>query len=139
MKYYYEVQFSSDYEAGIYSSDLSLQKKDVVVVPVSDDEFEVGTVLRKVSTTRGLKQEVDYGEVLPVIQRIDVSEYIRSRRAKAKKAQVLSVLNAKMADIKAMETLEKFAVKDASFASLLNEFKSLANGQIPLGIDEEDE
>jgi hypothetical protein len=44
-----------------------------------------------------------------------------------------------LADIKAMETLEKFAGKDTSFASLLSEFKSLANGQIPLGIDEEDE
>ena len=139
MKYYYEVQFNNDYDSNIYYSELNLQKKDVVVVPVSDDEFEIATILKKVSTTRGLKQEVDYGEVLPIIERIDVSEYIRSRRAKAKKAQVLAVLNAKMADIKAMETLEKFAGKDTSFASLLSEFKSLANGQIPLGIDEEDE
>ena len=139
MKYYYEVQFNNDYDSNIYYSELNLQKKDVVVVPVSDDEFEIATILKKVSTTRGLKQEVDYGEVLPVIEKIDVSEYIRSRRAKAKKTQVLAVLNAKMADIKAMETLEKFAGKDTSFASLLSEFKSLANGQIPLGIDEEDE
>ena len=139
MKYYYEVQFNNDYDSSIYCSELTLQKEDVVVVPVSDDEFEIATILKKVSTTRGLKQEVDYGEVLPIIEKIDVSEYIRSRRANAKKAQVLAVLNAKMADIKAMETLEKFAVKDTSFASLLNEFKSLASGQIPLGIDEEDE
>ena len=47
-----------------------------------------------------------------------------------------SVLNAKMAEIKAMDTLEKFAGKDPAFASLLNEFKALSSGQMSL-IDED--
>ena len=138
MKYYYEVQ-TNNYDSSIFFSEALLQKKDVVVIPVSDDEFEIGTITKKVSTTTGLKAEVDYGEVLPIIQRVDVAEYIQSRQAKAKKAQVLSVLNAKMAEIKAMDTLEKFAGKDPAFASLLNEFKALSSGQMSLMDEDTDE
>ena len=137
MKYYYEVVSTNSCESDIFFSESIFQKKDVVVIPVSDEDFEIGTIVRKVSTTRGLKQEVDRGEVLPIIQKVNTADYIESRKTKAKKAQVLSILNAKMAEIKAMDVLEKFAGKDPSFASLLNEFKALANGQTSMDDEEE--
>ena len=137
MKYYYEVVSTNSCESDIFFSESIFQKKDVVVIPVSDEDFEIGTIVRKVSTTRGLKQEVDRGEVLPIIQKVNTADYIESRKTKAKKAQVLSILNAKMAEIKAMDVLEKIAGKDPSFASLLNEFKALANGQTSMDDEEE--
>ena len=134
MKYYYEVFHTEGAE--VFFSETLYAKDDVVVVPVSDEDFVVGKVQKRISTTRGLKCEVDYGEVLPIIQKCDVEAYVKSRQAKAKMAQIQSVLNSKMAEIKAMETLEKFAGKDQSFASLLNEFKALQNGQITLTEDD---
>jgi hypothetical protein len=127
---YYSIRFE-DGDDGIFATEQVLRKNQVVVVPVGDTDYTCGRVNAKVSTLTGLAHEQNCGEVLPVLSVIDVKDFEKSRIAKAQMANMERVLNQKMTELKTLDTLEKFAGKDANFASLLSEYKQMMNGNVP--------
>jgi len=127
---YYSIRFE-DGDEDIFATEQFLRKNQVVVVPVGDTDYTCGRVNAKVSTLAGLAHEQNCGEVLPVLSVIDVKDYENSRIAKAQMANMERILNQKMTELKTLDTLEKFAGKDANFASLLAEYKQMMAGNVP--------
>ena len=121
--FYFEVKdYVSDEVIGIFSSEIKLNKNDVVVVADNYNNVVTSLVTRQAKTIEALSTEYD---VEPIIIQVDIKDWKARQLAKVKKQQLMRVMNEKMNDIKTEETLAKYAGKDKDFADLLEEYRAL--------------
>ena len=119
MKHYYkfEIDGEEDY-CNVYSSDEPLRKGDYAVVP-AEGFFKVACAKSQVNALAALTG----GNVEDIICKIDVSAYLEKQNALAQNVLIERAMAKKMAELKNLDTLKKFADKDPEMAVLFETYK----------------
>lgn len=122
MFYFRLKEYDCDYASSrVFSSDVTLEKESVVVIPDSYGTPTTATVEEKVEEYIALAS--DY-EVEPIICVVDMKAYKKRMNAKNKRAMVLKKMQDKMQEVKLVESLKKYAEKDDVMRTLFKEYEN---------------
>lgn len=122
MFYFRLKEYGCDYASSrVFSSDVTLEKESVVVIPDSYGTPTTATVEEKVEEYIALAS--DY-EVEPIICVVDMKAYKKRMNAKNKRAMVLKKMQDKMQEVKLVESLKKYAEKDDVMRTLFKEYEN---------------
>lgn len=122
MFYFRLKEYDCDYASSrVFSSDVTLEKESVVVIPDSFGTPTTATVEEKVEEYIALAS--DY-EVEPIICVVDMKAYKKRMNAKNKRAMVLKKMQDKMQEVKLVESLKKYAEKDDVMRTLFKEYEN---------------
>ncbi|TDW13101.1 hypothetical protein EDD63_1507 [Breznakia blatticola] len=113
-----------------YLTDKSVKEKDWVVIPNYDNEPVCVQVVKLINQYEAITK---YHQPLEIIDVVDMKSFRERQDASIRKRVLNDKMQEKIADIKMLDTLEKYAGKDPEMASLLIQYKELNSptGAIP--------
>lgn len=121
MLYFRVREYESDYVSSrIFSSEVTIEKESVVVVPDSYGTPTTAVISEKVEEYIALSSDND---IEPVICVVDMKAYKQLVSSKNKRSMVLKKMQDKMSEVKLIESLKKCAEKDDEMRALFKEYE----------------
>ncbi|OCN04120.1 hypothetical protein A4S06_11675 [Erysipelotrichaceae bacterium MTC7] len=114
-------------EGMLYKTEMEIKEKDYVVVSDGFDRIPYCIIVEKIIDEYDALTAYDC--VHEVIDVVDMQSYRERRESEVRRKTLLSKMDNEMRNIKAMETLEKYAGKSEVMAELHTEFKKLGDKQ----------
>lgn len=122
--FYYQVKEINNQVEVLCSSNLKLQKNDVVVIPDYNNEPATARVQKEVPPYKALVSPI---EAVEIIDKVQIKEWEAKLKKEVENKVLFEKMQNKINEIKVLEQLEKFAGKDAEMSELLKEYKSHNN------------
>ena len=123
--YYYNVALNYDeYDLAVYSTTKSLKKGDLVIVDDYNNRLVIGEIDSEISELKAITEHTEIAEIYSII---DTKAWQDNLKKRIERVQIERIMDRKMNELKALDTLKKFADKDGEFKVLFERYQATFN------------
>lgn len=131
---YYQVKEIKNEISVLCSSKIELYPNDVVVIPDYNNDPITGRIEKVVPPYQVLVSPI---QPIEIIDKVNIKSWEQKTKKAIENKIIFDKMQAKISEIKTLEQLEKFALKDSEMAELLEQYRSENSEILNKDLDED--